>query len=100
MPELQDFHQEYSDRLHLLGIDLGQFTGLGSPKDASKLLDALGITYPTGFTDDPSVVDSYHVAAMPTTIFIDTEGIVFRAWTGSITREQLEAIVGEMLAQE
>ena len=100
MPELQHFYEAYGDRLQLLGIDLGQFTGLGSPKDAGKLLEALGITYPAGFTDDAHVVRSYQVAAMPTTVFIDSEGIVFQTWTGSINRGQLEAIVTSMLAQE
>ena len=98
MPELQDFYEVHKGRLQLLGIDLGQFTGLGSPKDAGKLLDSLGITYPAGFTDDAHVVRSYQVAAMPTTVFIDSEGVVFRTWSGSITRQQLEAIVVEMLA--
>ena len=38
MPELQEFYEEYSGELILLGIDVGQFTGLGSPKDAGRLL--------------------------------------------------------------
>ena len=100
MPELQDFYEQYGDRVQLLGIDLGQFTGLGLPKDASKLLDALGITYPAGFTDDGQVVRDYEVRAMPTTIFITAEGEVFSSWTGAIEREQLESIVAAMLKEE
>ena len=100
MPELQDFYEEYGDEVQLLGVDLGQFTGLGSPKDASKLLDALGVTYPAGYTDDDQVVRNYRVSAMPTTIFITAEGEVFRSWTGSIDREQLEAIARLMLGEE
>ena len=99
MPELQDFYDEYAGRVHLLGVDIGQFTGLGSPKDASRLLDALGITYPAGSTDDGSVVRKYGVRAMPTTVFITAEGEVFRRWTGSINREQLEAMVAELLEE-
>ena len=100
MPELQDFYEEYSGELNLLGMDVGQFTGLGSPKDAGKLLDALGITYPAGFTDDGLVVRHYHIRAMPTTAFITADGEVFRTWTGSITREQVTAIAREMLEAE
>ena len=97
MPELQDFYQEYGEQVWLLGIDVGQFTGLGSHKDAGKLLDALGITYPAGFTDDAKAVSSYRIEAMPTTVFISSEGHVFRKWTGSIDRETAAAIVQEML---
>ncbi len=100
MPELQKFYEERSDDVMLLGVDIGQFTGLGSPKDASKLLDALGVTYPAGSTDDGSVVRKFGVQGMPTTVFITSEGAVFRKWTGSIEREQVEAIVGAMFQED
>ena len=38
-----DWTEEYSGELILLGIDVGQFTGLGSPKDAGRLLGSLGV---------------------------------------------------------
>ena len=100
MPELQDFYEEYGDQVRLLGIDVGQFTGLGSHKDAGKLLDSLGITYPAGYTDDGRVVRDYQIRAMPTTAFITAEGEVFRLWTGSITREEVTTIVRMMLEEE
>lgn len=100
MPELQDFFEERGDQLQLLGIDVGQFTGLGQPKDAGKLLDALGVTYPAGYTDDASVVSKYRIRAMPTTVFIDSDGVVFHTWTGAIDRQRLDAIVERMLAKE
>ena len=100
MPELQDFYEEYGEDVLLLGIDVGQFTGLGLPKDAGKLLSSLGVTYPAGYTDDPLVVRNYQVRAMPTTVFITADGEVFRTWTGSITREMVTAITQEMLEEE
>lgn len=100
MPELQDFFEERGDQLLLLGIDIGQFTGLGSPKDAGKLLDSLGVTYPAGYTDDASIASKYRIRAMPTTVFIDSKGVVFQSWTGAIDRQQLERIVGKMLEEE
>lgn len=84
----------------MLGIDIGQFTGLGLPKDAGKLLDALGVTYPAGYTDDASVVAKYRIRAMPTTVFIDSDGVVFHSWTGAIDRQQLDSVVERMLAGE
>lgn len=100
MPELQDFYEEYDDRVRLLGIDVGQFTGLGSHKDAGKLLDSLGITYPAGYTDDGRVVRDYRISGMPTTAFITAGGELFRLWTGSITREEVTTIVRMMLEEE
>ncbi len=100
MPELQDFYEERGDELRLLGIDIGQFTGLGSPKDAGRLLDSLGVTYPAGYTDDATITSKYRIRAMPTTIFIDSEGVVFQSWTGAIDRQQLDTIVARMLEEE
>ena len=100
MPELQDFYEEYGEEVQLLGVDVGQFTGLGSPKDASKLLGTLGITYPAGYTDDAWVVPQYRIQAMPTTVFISADGSVFETWTGSINRETVTAITQKMLEEE
>ncbi len=100
MPELQSFYEEYESRVQLVGIDVGQFTGLGSPKDAGKLLDSLGITYPAGYTDDGRVVRDYQIRAMPTTAFITADGELFQTWTGSITREEVTAVVQKMLGRE
>ena len=100
MPELQSFYEEYKDRIQLVGVDVGQFTGLGSPKDAGRLLDSLGITYPAGYTDEARVVREYQIRAMPTTAFITADGQLFQTWTGSITREEVTAVVREMLGKE
>ena len=89
MPELQEFHEEFEETILLLGIDIGQFTGLGTPRDASKLLDAMGITYPVGFTDDGLVVEQYGVLAMPTTVFIDRHGKICLLYTSPSPRDGL-----------
>lgn len=48
MPDLQRFYDGFKDDVTLLGIDVGQFTGLGNRRDARNLLKELGITYPAG----------------------------------------------------
>ena len=100
MPELQDFYEEHREQVQLVGIDVGQFTGLGSPKDAGRLLGSLGITYPAGYTDEARVVRDYQIRAMPTTAFITAKGEVFQIWTGSITLDALTEIVRAMLEEE
>ena len=100
MPELQEFYEESRQQVEVVGVDIGQFTGLGSGRDAGKLLQSLGITYPAGTTDDATVVPRYGVRAMPTTVFISAEGEVFRKWSGAIERDQVGRIVTAMLAEE
>jgi thiol-disulfide isomerase/thioredoxin len=100
MPDLQEFYDEFQDRTVMIGIDVGQFTGLGNQGDAKSLLEALKITYPTGFTRERAVMRDYGVFSMPTTVFITSEGQVFRKWSGVLNREKLAEITNEMLSQE
>ena len=100
MPELQKFSEEFEGEILLLGIDIGQFTGLGTPRDASKLLEAMGITYPAGITDDGVVVEQYGVSAMPTTVFIDRNGKIFQKWTGALDRSTVTRLAKTMLIED
>jgi thiol-disulfide isomerase/thioredoxin len=100
MPHFQEFYHEYGDRVTLLGVDVGQFTQLGNQNDARDLLESLAITYPTGLTNDGSVIPDYGVLTMPTTVFIDSQGEIFRKWSGVLNKDKLVEITDEMLAQE
>ena len=98
MPDFQAFYDEYGDRVLLLGIDVGEFTNLGGREEARELLNELGVTYPAGYTEDPSVMRNYRVLGMPSTVFINGDGQVVRYWQGIINeeglREQTEAMLG------
>ncbi|MCE2404455.1 MAG: TlpA family protein disulfide reductase [Dehalococcoidia bacterium] len=98
MPDLQEFYDEYGDEIILLGVDVGPFTGLGSNQTGRGLIQALNITYPTGSTEDASVVTEYGVFSMPTTVFITADGKVFRKWSGIINKEKVVEIALDMLA--
>jgi hypothetical protein len=60
-------------------------------------LQELGITYPAGFTDDGSIMRKYEVLGMPTTVFINSNGEIFRNWTGVLNHDTLREITDEML---
>ena len=100
MPDLQGFYEEYKGRVTLVGIDVGQFTGLGTQENARELLSELGITYPAGFTADASVMRSFKVLNMPTTVFIDSKGGIFRTWTGALNQDVLTRVINEMMELE
>ena len=99
MPDLQEFYMEFKDRATLIGLDVGQFTGLGTQDAARSLLSELSITYPAGFTTDATVMRGYKVLSMPTTVFVDSSGAIFRTWGGVLNREKLTEITNEMLSQ-
>ena len=99
MPDLQAFSEKFQDRALVLGIDVGQFLGLGSQEEGQDLLDELGVTYPAGFTNDGNIILDYKVLGMPTTVFIDAQGRIFNKWTGALNGDVLEEKTLEMLNQ-
>ena len=99
MPDLQRFYEGSKDDVTLLGIDVGQFTGLGSRRDAKNLLMELGITYPAGSTGDGTVIRKYKVLSMPTTVFINPDGTIFETWPGILNLRTLERLTNVMLKQ-
>ena len=98
MPEFQEVYDEYRDRILMLGIDLGPFTGLGNSDQGRALLNELGVSYPAGTTEDSDVVARFQVLGMPTTLFVTAEGGVVAKWTGILTKEKLIEHVEELLA--
>ena len=97
LPEFQSFHEEYRDRVLVLGIDLGQFTGQGTPEQGRDLLAELGVEIPAGYTEDSGVLPSYGVLGLPTTVFINGDGSIHTKWTGALNEEVLVEKAEEML---
>ena len=100
MPDFQVFADDNRDSVLVLGIDVGQFNNLGSQEDARLLLADLDISYPAGYTTDGTIMRRYEVLGMPTTVFINSSGGVFRNYTGILDHEVLQDITNEMLAEE
>jgi thiol-disulfide isomerase/thioredoxin len=97
MPELQEAHETYGDRVVFVGVDIGPFVGLGSKEDALTLLDDLAITYPAGSTPDAGIVRDYRVLGTPATYFITPGGDIVERWNGFLTGNQLTKRVEELI---
>ena len=97
LPEFQEFHEEYGDRILVLGVDLGQFTSQGTPEQGRELLAELGVKMPAGYTEDPQILPKYKVLGLPTTIFINADGSIHDAWTGALNIDVLVEKGEEML---
>ena len=100
MPQFQVFYEEFKDQIQLVDIDTGVFTGLGSRNDADALLRELGVTYPAGWTEDGSGPRKFGVTAMPTTVFISSDGTIVEKSVGAIDARFLTRASQELLAAE
>lgn len=86
IPDFQAAFAALEGRVVFLGVNLQE-----SPEEATGMLDDLGATYPALLDEDGAIAAHYRLPGMPTTFFIDAEGIV-RAWgAGLIVEETLVA---------
>lgn len=100
IPDFQRFHENFSDRVVLFGLDVGPFTGLGSNQNGKELIEELGVSYPVGSTTAESVMREYRILGMPSTIFMTSDGEIFRNWGGILDEAKLTEITEEMLASQ
>jgi peroxiredoxin len=98
MPALQKVYQEYSeDGLVVLGINA---TNQDTQKDAMALVEDLELTFPVLFDSDGSVSSLYRLRALPTTIFIDPDGIIDEIIVGGPMSEALLRVRVETLMKQ
>jgi len=97
MPDFQELYEEHEDEIILIGLDVGQFTELGSQQDARNLLQELSITYPTGYVESDSLLREYSVFEMPTTVFLTPDGAVFIKHGGFMTGDQMRSRVDALI---
>ena len=97
LPELQRVSDEYSDRLLVIGVDIGPMIQLGNREDALALLREKEISYPAGATGDVRVLFDLQVLGTPATFFLKPDGEIVRRWNGALSGHQLAGYVQELL---
>ncbi len=98
MPDIQRVHDDLSERVTVVGLDIGPFVSLGSREQGQELLAELGVSYPVGTTFDQNVLRDYRVLGMPSTFFITPKGTIVRQWTGFLDEQSLRDLIDELEA--
>ena len=88
MPYLQQIYEEWSGiGLVLLAIDVGE-----SPSKVKGFLQSRGFSFPVLLDTKEVVARRYNIRGIPTTFFIDRDGIIQDMRIGSFqSKEQIEA---------
>ena len=98
MPLFESYWQKVrGNGVMVLGADVGSALGMGGEDQAREFIEQIGVTYPTGKTNSVSVVDSYNILGMPTTVFISPDGVIEHTWIGSIEEEDLFRLTKEFI---
>ena len=83
MPDLEAVGQEFSDDLVILGVNNQETVSQGDPFAVAR-----GVTYPLLYLPkDDQIVKAYQVLAMPTTYYIDINGVIVDRKLGFDTHE-------------
>ena len=94
IPHFQDSSVKYNGRAEILGIDQGEPLPIVADFGSS-----LGVTYPLLLDSDSVVNRSYRISALPTTVFVDSQGLVREVYSGIINRAVLEDRIEKLLAE-
>ncbi len=98
MPAFQHAADDYQGKVLVVGLDVGEFTGLGTQDDARSLLQELNIHYPTAYAVDASPLQLYNVRAMPTTLFLSPNGALQEQVAGLIQEDRLRSSLERLVA--
>ncbi len=94
MPYMQEIHEEWSDKgLVLLAIDIGE-----GPSQIKEFLDANNLSLPVLLDSDKSVAQKYNISNIPTTFFIDKDGIIQEKVIGAFpSKTAIEKHLGSII---
>ncbi len=92
MPAMQRFADRHRDEVVVIGVNVGE-----PAADARTFAANFGIRYPLLLDADRHVTEAYRVRAMPTSIFIDADGVVRSVSPSVLTPPQMEERLAEVL---
>jgi peroxiredoxin len=92
IPFFQNASRQYNGQVAVLGINDGE-----SLPTVSPFVTEFGMTYPVLLDIDSEVSILYRVAALPTTIFIDRDGVIQEVFPGIINQAVLESRIEALI---
>ena len=94
MPFLQEIYEEWSDKgLVLLTVDIGE-----SSATVSDFMQDNRLSLPVLLDTSQVVAQRYNITAIPTTFFIDKDGIIQEKKIGAFTgKESIELYLGQII---
>ncbi len=84
IPDLQRFHEQYANKIVLLGIDWGE-----DIEEVKRFLERYGATYTNLLDKNGEFFVLYRLTGLPTSYWIDEEGIIRGMWLGAMSVEDM-----------
>ncbi len=93
MPEIEAVHQEYKDKgVVVIGVDI-----LETEDEVSQFVQRGGYSWTFVIDTSGEVSANYRITAIPTSFFIDREGIIQAVAIGAMTKRAMENKLAEAM---
>ncbi len=93
MPEIEAVHQEYQDQgVVVLGVDISEPESM-----VRQYIQQGGFSWTIVLDSTGEVARDYQIAAIPTSFFLDKEGIIRAVNIGAMTKRAMEAKLAEAM---
>ncbi|MGC8827799.1 MAG: peroxiredoxin family protein [Anaerolineae bacterium] len=91
MPALQEAYTAFADDdFVILGINY-----LETSEEVRSFLESLGLTFPVGIDSSGDVFRGYRVVSIPTSFFINRDGVIIALYRGPLTKEAIEQVLSK-----
>lgn len=96
MPELEAAQARYRDSgLVILAVNAGE-----SAEDIQAYVEELGLTLTVILDLQGAILDLYEVRALPTTVWVDGEGIIRAEHLGPLDAQLIDRYIGDLIGSE
>ncbi len=93
MPEIEAVHQEYQDKgVVVLGVDIQE-----PGSTVRQYIQRGGFSWTIVLDSTGEVARDYQIAAIPTSFFLDEEGLIRMINVGAMTKRAMEAKLAEAM---
>ncbi len=93
-PDLKEIYLKYQDKLDFYAINL---TSSDDVDSAKAFVQEFQLSFPILLDKTGEVADAYRVMSIPTTYFIDTDGIIQHKLIGAADKGSFEQYVKELI---
>jgi peroxiredoxin len=88
LPELRAASERHGNQVAIVGVNQAE-----TPATVAKSAPALGLTFPIPLDKSGTVSRVYGVRSLPTTFFIDRDGVIRQIQNGPLTEATLEQLL-------
>ncbi|EEL05057.1 AhpC/TSA [Bacillus mycoides DSM 2048] len=96
MPDMEAFYKEHKENVEILAINYTPSEKGGGEEKVRNFAKEKGITFPILLDKNIDVTTAYKVITIPTSYFIDTEGVIQDKFIGPMTQKEMEKRIAKL----